>query len=1135
MRMINTNQLKILVFSTICFSFFSFYGQHSATYTGAQQDGVFSDKVGPSFQSPTAAAFNNYVAHPTVSNDGKIDITVPIYTIEDRDINLPIQLSYNSGGVKVNSKSTWVGTGWKLMAGGLITRTVKDVPDDALFFQTAVNDARDPHLAPVVQGWLHSEFIPEEKISNFPNTNLAQSHIDYRVEVGRHLTKLRGEGERVKDMEPDLYHFYANGQSFDFVFNEQGIPKILGLADYKIEYEMTDYSDVTYNPQKDPNFHIHDHYFGKDYRHYLTQFIVTDPRGFKYFFEYKDTEKTKVTHKKHYLELSSDRPVRFYNFDEEQPEHISAWYLSKIESPTKAELLFSYQDELIIDMPRIPVYRGFCETGANCTTDEDRNKYQMLDDDPSIERRSKYEVKSKFLSRISSNNIVVDFISGANREDSNGGKVLSSITIKDAIPNSPIQQFDLDYFYQTAADCPNNLENSNWCKRLYLNKIDEVQGINKITRFKFEYETTKLPHRFSYEQDAWGYYNDNNAQSLIPQMHVYPSFDGMDRYRIYPATASGWILNGSNRQPNPVKNKAGMLSKIIFPTGGSRTYVFESNTYYDQKADKNYLGGGLRIKQIIHDDEEGTTITKNYSYDKTIAGEELSSGVLFANPIFGTEINFFRKPGSNVYQDRAFRVFRWGIHDEDDPYVQTEFDEWNVYTKRSSHPFNQIENGQGNSVLYTKVTESITGNGKTVHLFNAPETYDTHPTVVKEGFYRISTYSNVATNLPPNPDVCYFINDPDYPNQPGGGNMYVGKLARTGTMVQPYPPMSRTEANLEYQRGRKSSTVHYSESGKKVSETKYTYTIYRDNDELIYGLVYKDFEAVCRNWSPSLNLFGWAKYHYITNAGAQLTETTTKTFDTNDQNSYAETTERFYYEAHPQNSLLTKKEFIDSKGDSYITNTFYPFHSEVSGLAYMTDLVNQHRIAEPIKQIVKENNEVVSTHQNHYDNFNGLILQKNISRSKGDFELQEISTIDRRDAKGNIQQYHRNDGVPITIVWGYNDQYPIAKIENIAYNDLINDLVNLRLAAKSNDDNDRTLYYQGKEGALREALDQLRDQLGDTAMVSTYTYDPLVGVTSMTDPRGYTVYYEYDEFNRLEYVRDADGNLISENKYNYKN
>ena len=57
----------------------------------------------------------------------------------------------------------------------------------------------------------------------------------------------------------------------------------------------------------------------------------------------------------------------------------------------------------------------------------------------------------------------------------------------------------------------------------------------------------------------------------------------------------------------------------------------------------------------------------------------------------------------------------------------------------------------------------------------------------------------------------------------------------------------------------------------------------------------------------------------------------------------------------------------------------------------------------------------------------------------------------------------------------------------------------------------------------------------NNAQVTTFTYDPLIGVTSVTDPRGETIYYSYDNFNRLEFVKDAQGNILSKNEYNYKN
>src|SRR5690606_10477885 len=85
-------------------------------------------------------------------------------------------------------------------------------------------------------------------------------------------------------------------------------------------------------------------------------------------------------------------------------------------------------------------------------------------------------------------------------------------------------------------------------------------------------------------------------------------------------------------------------------------------------------------------------------------------------------------------------------------------------------------------------------------------------------------------------------------------------------------------------------------------------------------------------------------------------------------------------------------------------------------------------------------------------------------------------------------------------------------------------------------DNDRTLNYIGKEGDLREALDNIRNHISlSNARMTSYTYDTLVGITSETDAKGYTIYYDYDIFNRLKQVKDIDGNILEKTEYNYKN
>lgn len=54
------------------------------------------------------------------------------------------------------------------------------------------------------------------------------------------------------------------------------------------------------------------------------------------------------------------------------------------------------------------------------------------------------------------------------------------------------------------------------------------------------------------------------------------------------------------------------------------------------------------------------------------------------------------------------------------------------------------------------------------------------------------------------------------------------------------------------------------------------------------------------------------------------------------------------------------------------------------------------------------------------------------------------------------------------------------------------------------------------------------------AQMTTYTYTPLVGMTSQTDANGVTSYYIYDSFGRLTDVKDGNGKVLKHYEYNYK-
>jgi hypothetical protein len=64
-------------------------------------------------------------------------------------------------------------------------------------------------------------------------------------------------------------------------------------------------------------------------------------------------------------------------------------------------------------------------------------------------------------------------------------------------------------------------------------------------------------------------------------------------------------------------------------------------------------------------------------------------------------------------------------------------------------------------------------------------------------------------------------------------------------------------------------------------------------------------------------------------------------------------------------------------------------------------------------------------------------------------------------------------------------------------------------------------------------LDELRLYPTD-AQMTTYTYTPLVGMTSSCSVNSLTTYYEYDGLNRLLRIRDVDGNIIKQYDYQYQ-
>lgn len=176
-------------------------------------------------------------------------------------------------------------------------------------------------------------------------------------------------------------------------------------------------------------------------------------------------------------------------------------------------------------------------------------------------------------------------------------------------------------------------------------------------------------------------------------------------------------------------------------------------------------------------------------------------------------------------------------------------------------------------------------------------------------------------------------------------------------------------------------------------------------------------------------------------------------------------------------------------------------------------------------------------------------IRHSLANAVSDFDNYNISLVNNivddvdfnvYDNKANSLQSTMKDGIPVTTIYGYDQTLPIATITGISYEKLMQifglpatptGYLSLDIVSKSNTDKD-----EAGEQLLLTALNNFRKNVSLSGyQITTYTYDPLIGVRSITPPSGIRENYVYDSANRLQKVIDVNGKVLKEIKYNYKN
>lgn len=230
------------------------------------------------------------------------------------------------------------------------------------------------------------------------------------------------------------------------------------------------------------------------------------------------------------------------------------------------------------------------------------------------------------------------------------------------------------------------------------------------------------------------------------------------------------------------------------------------------------------------------------------------------------------------------------------------------------------------------------------------------------------------------------------------------------------------------------------------------------------------------------------------------------------------------------NRQKKQEDFTDSKNNIYSNKYLYPSDMVSQGITnpYQA-MVNRNMIAYVVQ--VQKNKGSVLLGKTYTDYLSGwssnadLILPSTI-RSQFMSDPPEIRlNYGAYDSKGNLLTVYYEKGIKNSFLWSYDGHYPIAEIKNASYAELETVLGASNIASFANQHNPTTAMIDNFLAPLKASL--------PNTQITSYYYQPLVGLIKQKDIKDLSIYYEYDDLQRLKYIKDDQGNIIKSFKYHF--
>lgn len=750
--------------------------------------------------------------------------------------------------------------------------------------------------------------------------------------------------------------------------------------------------------------------------------------------------------------------------------------------------------------------------------------------------------------------------------------VLGSIAVINFL-NDTVTQFKMEYSYNGVNINMEPSTGDQFNNRLFLNRVTEKNQGGAKAPYQFEY-FSGLPERNSCAIDDWGYYNGqtSNTSYIRRDNSQYSSY------------------SDANKQPSEQFAKAGTMSKVIYPTGGNAQFDYELNysssaniysdtiKYWTYGPNITNSSTTFTIANLSDNSYVDITFgTANNAYDNSWKFNILDQN---NNPVYKAEDN----RTANGFSISHLKLTNGTYHVDVSGVPPTQYfsftGEWHENIMDNTR---KIAGG----LRIKKITHYDPLNNQTI---TNSLVYSGSGIVDSYGYYTTSKYK-VYDALVPSGSFCVLaartcyniITRTSYPaisvlfasglnisyaqveEYNGTPTLNTGKTKYTfttdiGNLGFPMSPCGFTTPFLNYiwHVGLPTGVYKYDSNNAPVYLKNIEYqTVGIDQGSISSFQVIPKFMGSLRGllsiyWYDPTDQTCPVFYKIYTDNLLKSREDEIYYYPNNRSISNSTIYKYNNYQ------FVTSKTTISSQRDTIVEKYKYPSDYTVSDAA-INKMNTNFVINQPVETQTWRNGKLTAGSTNVFKEVvpnifmpskiyrletSAPLLASDVNDNVNNITYSSLDTVNyyhlygsmKYGPYGNEIELSKVNDLKSSYLWGYNNTYPVIKAENVD---------SAMLASKIT----TTISLNGTGYSTLESLlwsvktfpntswdkftSQLRASLPN-AQITTYTFTPLVGMTSQTDPNGITTYYDYDNFGRLKLVKGKDGNILKTYNYHYK-